>query len=187
MATCVSVRLQHTATHCNTRTHIELEIENWSSSFDHCKWEHVCRYACNTLQHTATHRNTLQHTTTHCNTHELDIENWNSIAERCTWQLVCRYACNTLQHTTTHAHTLSWKLTIGAPVLITVNGSMCVGMPATHCNTLQHTATRWNTLQHDTSGEKMCTSGESWRTNTLQHPAKHRYNTLQHTATHYQW
>ena len=43
-----SLRLQHTATHCNT-------LQRTATH-------------CTTLQHTATHCNTLQHTATHCNT-----------------------------------------------------------------------------------------------------------------------
>ena len=41
--------LQHTATHCNTLQHTEVDTSG-------------CRTHCNTLQHTATHCNTLQHT-----------------------------------------------------------------------------------------------------------------------------
>jgi len=49
-----TMRLQHTAAHCNTLQHTAAH--------------------CNTLQHTATHCNTLQHTTTHCNTNTM---RWN--------------------------------------------------------------------------------------------------------------
>jgi len=48
VATCKWIRLQHTATHCNTLQHIATHR--------------------NTPQHTATHRNTPQHTATHCHT-----------------------------------------------------------------------------------------------------------------------
>ena len=70
---------------------------------------------CNTLQHTATHRNIPQHTATHRNTLQHTATH-----------------CNTLQHTTTRRNTLQHTATHRTRSSNT----------ATHCNTLQHTATQ---------------------------------------------
>ena len=68
---------------------------------------------CDTLQHTAPHRNTLQHTATHCSTLQHTATHCNTLQHTATH-------CNTLQHTATHYNTLQHT--------------------ATHCNTLQHRA-----------------------------------------------
>ena len=90
-------RMQHTATHCNTKT----------PSTEKCANKHTCtgtqsRLAqnmhlfaathCNTLQHTATHCNTLQHTATHCNT----LQHTNAPALYCQYVQQKWAGCNML-------------------------------------------------------------------------------------------
>jgi len=58
------VRLQHTATHCNTLQ----TLQHTANTATHIiKLQHTAT-RCDTLQHTATHSITLQHTATRCAT-----------------------------------------------------------------------------------------------------------------------
>ena len=121
------VRLQHTATHCNTLHYSATLCKTclcpppapqnplvYDGSATHCNTLQHTATHCNTLEHTTIHCDTLQHTATHCNIHfsrppaPRDPQAYRASTTH----------CSTLQHT------------------------------ATHCNTLQHTATHCNTLQH---------------------------------------
>ena len=88
---------------------------------------------CNTLQHTAAHRNTcntLQHTATHCNTLQHTATHYNTLQHTATH-------CNTLQHTVTDEEKEpALDSTAAFTALVT-----SLQQAATHCNTLQHTTT----------------------------------------------
>jgi len=64
----ILVRLQHTATHCNTLQHTATHCNTLQHTATHCNTLQYTAIQCNILQHTATHCNTLHHTATHCNT-----------------------------------------------------------------------------------------------------------------------
>jgi len=91
--TATHIRLQHTATHCNTLQHTATHCNTHTSqrrnyTATHIRLQHTATH-CNTLQHTARYCNTLQHTYVtaqqlHCNTHKTATH------------------CNTLQLTVTH-------------------------------------------------------------------------------------
>ena len=80
------------------------------------------QYACNTLQHTATHCNALHHTATHYHTLPHTTTHYH-----------------TLPHTTTHCHTLQHSTKICHTTATHCNTQHY------YCNTLQHTATHCNT------------------------------------------
>jgi len=118
---------------------------------------------CNTLQHTATHRNTPElgsppvllsskvYAATHYNTLQHTATHANSVAPRTV--VIPGICCTRLQHTTTHCNTLQHTATHAksvAPRTVVIPGICCQTLQhtATHCNTLQHTATHCNTLQH---------------------------------------
>ena len=82
-----TLRIQRTATHCNTLQHTATH--------------------CNSLQHTATHCNTLRYTATHCNTLQHTATHYNSLRHTAAH-------CNTLQHTATHCSTLQHTATVRA-------------------------------------------------------------------------
>jgi len=144
---------------------------------------------CNTLQHTATHRNTPeQHTATHWYTHA------PKTCSPCSCVRVCHHSCtathcNKLRHTATHCYsTLQHTYTMNMLTLLTC---VCVPSPlyvsaiphtqspvqSPHCNTLLRIETYCNTLQHTHIHKLM------WSHHVATHFNTHR-NTLQHTATH---
>ena len=101
---------------------------------------------CNTLQHTATHRNTAQHTAIHpvsrcncCNT----LENTATPCDALQHTATAATHWKTLQHPTTHRYTSCFAL-LGKDVT-DCNTLQCA---ATHCNTRQRAATHCNSLQH---------------------------------------
>jgi len=97
---------------------------------------------CNTLQHTATHRNILQHPATHRNFIASHNTKYDSLRPPIHTSYVTYTRVHstrtTMQHTPTHCNTLQHA----------AKNCDALQHTATHCNTLQHNATHCNTLQH---------------------------------------
>jgi len=193
------VRLQHTATRCNTLQH----------AATHCN---MLQRHCNTLQHihthTHTHHNTLQHSVTHSITlHRTATRVTLSTPSMCT---LCQTAthCNTLQSTATRVTSSMPKLSTGASATMTwlrVVGSFKLSVSfagySLFCRALLQkrpvilrslliVATPYCTFECNiarSTGARECNNCSLLHTathcNTLQHTATH-CNTLQHTATH---
>ena len=94
--------LQHTATHCNTKSTTPFpaccQLQSGPHATRYDALQHVATGCstlqhtaihCNILQHTATHYNTLQHTEAHCTTLQHTATLYNAL------QYIATY-CNTL-------------------------------------------------------------------------------------------
>jgi len=154
----------------------------------------ILQHCCNTLQHTATHRNTLQHTAAHC-WGERDLHHARDYKEIHTathynilQHTAVTHCCNTLQHTAAHCwgerdlhHARDYK-----EIHTATHYNILQHTAITHCNTLQHTATHcWGErdLHHARDYRGIHTATHC---NILQHTAVTHFNTLQQTATHLQ-
>jgi len=181
------VRLQHTATHCNTLQHTAMH--------------------CNALKRTETHCNMLQHTfAIGAGNFERSGEDWDAkngcFQKGCDCSMLQHTAThynncnalkhtvtlyNTLQHTATHCNTLlrvmlekwSGQVRIGMRKMDGFRTFVRMQHTVTHCNTLQYTEAHCNTLKHTaTHCNTLYTKRREARTCTATH-----CNTLQHTAT----
>jgi len=198
--------------HAHTRTRTRISHAHYARVHTERQLMMSQQYACNTLQHTATHCNALQHTATHntlqhtatqiTTSKEFDKGYiiYNRFRSAVRYETLCDHfdsaglLCTTLQHTATHYNTLQYT-----DPAIRYN-TLCdhfdfAGLlyhTTTHCNALQHTATHWpsHLLQYSMRTLRLCwcflldtLQRAATHCNALQHTATH-CNTLQHTAIH---
>ena len=88
---CFTLKVQHTATQCNTVQHMSqrmgwcfchgIHLQKILSRYSSQEKQKLQRTAthCNTLQHTATHCDTLRHTATHCDTLQYSATHCNPL------------------------------------------------------------------------------------------------------------
>ena len=92
----LQIRLQRTATHCNTLQH----------TATHCSTLQCTATNCNALQHTASRGNTLQHTLQRTPQHTAAVLTYEIFVLQERKTVFGRVGSNTLQYTATHYHTL---------------------------------------------------------------------------------